>query len=125
MLTSRKPATIRKPSWARRGVVGAAKPIAATPTHHATNSHSDQLLIVSTAKVTSPAWAISSQIEPRSAPRSELKVQNSFHWSGPVRYAGALASSQTITAELTTVTSWASSRRRTQMTRIAPSRNSG
>ena len=81
---------------------------------------------MSTAKVTSPAWAITSQTEPRSAPRSELKVQKSFHWSGPVRYAGALASTQTITAELTTVTTPGEPRGGVRRSRsIAPSRNSG
>ena len=45
----------------------------------------------STVAVT-PACASASQTEPRSAPRSALKDQNTFHRSASPRYAGALAS---------------------------------
>ncbi len=66
-----------------------------------------------------------SHTEPRSAVRSELKVQKSFHCSGPVKSAGMLATTQASTAPLVVATSWAQRRRRRQSTKMPPSSSSG
>ena len=72
-----------------------------------------------------PACARTSQSEPRSAPRSELKVQNTFHCSNPVSQAGRLASAQATAAAPAAHANRPSDRRRQATTRIGPSRNSG
>ena len=96
MLTSRKPATTRNPSWASRGVEGALSPSSSTPMHQAPkNSHEPTLIVcgskVNGSPVCSIACCTTSHTDPRSAPRSELNVQKTFHSDGPERYAGRLA----------------------------------
>jgi len=81
--------------------------------------------MVFTSTVPSVAWAMTSQIEPRSAPRSELKVQKTFHSAGPLRYAGRSASTQATTAAAVATTNGRHCRRRAQMTSRPPSRNNG
>src|SRR6187200_3198660 len=90
LLTSRKPATTRNASWANRGVVGAVRPRIATRAHQTPMIAYDHTLIVWAVNDWSAAWLATSQMLPRSAVRSELNVQKTFHCSLPVRYAGAL-----------------------------------
>ena len=75
MLTSRKPATSRKPSWASRGVDGATSPSTSTPRHHSTKNAHETRLIVSGAGTQPVAWETTSHTDPRSAPRSALNDQ--------------------------------------------------
>ena len=72
-----------------------------------------------------PACESTSQSEPRSAPRSALKLQKTFHCSNPVSQAGRLATAQATAAAPAAHANLPIDRRRQATTRIGPSRNSG